>query len=73
MDAADIAVAAEVKASGQAGIPHEQVMAALDALDAADQADSAAQAAVILVSDRRGEALRTDLAAGRGRGTDPPP
>jgi prevent-host-death family protein len=48
VDAADIAVAAEVKASAQAGIPHEQVMAALDALDAADQADSAAQAEVIL-------------------------
>jgi len=48
VDAADIAVAAEVKANAQVGIPHEQVMAALDALDAADQADSAAQAEVIL-------------------------
>ena len=48
VDAADITVAAEVKASAQAGIPHDQVMAALDALDASDQANSAAQAEVIL-------------------------
>ena len=48
VDVADIAAAAEVKASAQAGIPHEEVMAALDALDAADQADSATKAEVIL-------------------------
>ena len=48
VDVADIAAAAEVKANPQAGIPHEQVMAALDALDAADQADCAAQVEVIL-------------------------
>jgi prevent-host-death family protein len=47
-DAADIAAAAAVSASGQACLPHEQVMSALDALDAADQAGSAEQAAAIL-------------------------
>jgi prevent-host-death family protein len=48
VDAADVAAAIAVKATGQAGIPHEQVMAALDALDAADQADSSEQAETIL-------------------------
>jgi len=48
VDAADLAAAAAVKATGQAGIPHEQVMAALDALDAADQAGSTEQAEAIL-------------------------
>jgi hypothetical protein len=37
-----------VKASGEAGILHEQVMAVLEALDAADLADSAEQAEAIL-------------------------
>jgi prevent-host-death family protein len=48
MDAADIAAAASVKATEQAGIPHEQVMAALDALDAADRSGSAKLADAIL-------------------------
>jgi len=48
VDAADMATAIAVKATGQAGIPHEQVMAALDALDAADQAESSEQAEAIL-------------------------
>ena len=47
-DAADVATAARVKAAGQAGIPHEEVMAALDALDAADHADSPEQVKSIL-------------------------
>jgi prevent-host-death family protein len=48
VDAADIAATAAVKATGESGIPHGQVMAALDALDAADLADSAEQAEAIL-------------------------
>lgn len=48
VDAADIAAAAAVKATGEAGIPHEQAMALLDALDAADLAKSPERAQAIL-------------------------
>jgi prevent-host-death family protein len=47
VDAADAALAARARASGEAGIPHEQVMAAMDALDAADDTGSAEAAAIL--------------------------
>jgi prevent-host-death family protein len=60
-DAADAALAARVRASGEPGIPHEQVMAALDALDAAEAAGSPDAAARILAP--HAEVLRAADAA----------
>lgn len=48
VDAVDILAAAAVKATGDVGIPHENVLAVLDALDAADLAGSDEQAEAIL-------------------------
>jgi prevent-host-death family protein len=66
VDAADLAAARAVMATGHPSLPNDQVMAALDALDAADQADSPDQAAAILaphaaVLDAAAEAERAGL------------
>jgi prevent-host-death family protein len=52
VDAADLATAEQLKASGQPLFPHDDVMAALDALDAADVAESAEAARAILAPHR---------------------
>jgi prevent-host-death family protein len=52
VDAADLATAAQIKASGQPTFPHDEVMAAMDALDAADEAESAEEAMTILAPPR---------------------
>jgi prevent-host-death family protein len=47
-DAADVAAANAVSSAGHRGLPHEQVMAALDALDAAEHAQTREQADALL-------------------------
>jgi prevent-host-death family protein len=63
-DAADIAAAEAIKARGEEGIPHAQVMAALDALEEAGQAESADEAAAIL-APHAALLQRAEEAAGR--------
>jgi DNA-binding transcriptional MerR regulator len=65
-DAADLALAARVRAARHAGFSHEQVVAAIDALDRADQAASPAEAEAIL----RQHAGVLDAATAAGRETD---
>lgn len=66
VDAADIAAAVAVKATGESGIPHENVLAVLDALDAADVAGSAEQAEAVL-APHAGVLARANAAARSGQ------
>lgn len=51
-DGADLATVARIEAAGHTGIPHDQVMAALDALDAAELAESPSRAEAVLAPHR---------------------